>query len=223
MVHAEQILRLAPRAHLVYRKAFDTARETLARHEIDSPLRVAHFFAQVLHESGGFTVLEESLNYSVAGLIATFGKRIPRDRAEAIGRTSTRPADQRAIGDAAYGGAWGKRNLGNTEPGDGYRFRGRGAIQITGRANYRHFGELLGIDLEKSPELAIDPRYVLALAGCYWQDRKCNEAADLDDLRAVTKRINGGAIGLEDRAEWLVKTKAVWPQVANSAKCIGVL
>jgi putative chitinase len=206
-----QILRLAPQSILLYRKAFDNAEPIFSQYGINScALRVAHFLAQILHESGGFRLSSESLNYSVDGLLATFGKRITREQARALGRTSSQAADQQGIAEAVYGGAWGKKNLGNLVYGDGWRFRGRGPIQLTGRANYQKFGEALGLDLVASPELAIDPRYVLQIPALYWSQRGCNELADHDDLRAVTKAINGGAIGLAERAAWLKKTKAVF-------------
>lgn len=218
----EQILRLAPRSVLVYRKAFGRADEVLAKYAINSnALRLAHFMAQQLHETGGLRVLEESLNYSADALLSLFRKRITPAVARKIGRTDSHPADQPAIAEALYGGEWGRKNLGNTQPGDGYRFRGRGPTQLTGRANYRKLGRRLGIDLEGNPELALDIRYVLEIPACYWFDRGCNAIADADDLKAVTKAINGGHMGLADRAAWLEKTRTVWAHAASPAKCVG--
>jgi putative chitinase len=136
---------------------------------MDSELRLAHFMAQLVHESGSFRYMEE----------------------------------------IASGQAYeGRVNLGNTEPGDGKRFKGRGPIQITGRANYRTFGRKIGIDIERHPEIAAIPSIGLHLALEYWKDHKLNERADADDVVGITKRINGGTNGLDDRKVHLAKIKA---------------
>lgn len=94
----------------------------------------------------------------------------------------------------------GRRDLGNTQPGDGVRFKGRGLIMITGRANYASYGGPLGLDLIAHPELAADPVNSLRIAAEYWHKRNCNAAADDDDLEGVTRLVNGGLMGLDDRA-----------------------
>ena len=110
--------------------------EVMQRYDIDTPLRKAHFLAQIDHESKGLTSLTESLNYSVEGLLSTFSrKRISEADALKYGRTKTQRANQKAIANIIYGGEWGRLNLGNTEPGDGWKYRGRGALMCTGRAN----------------------------------------------------------------------------------------
>src|SRR3954452_19930271 len=93
----------------------------------------------------------------------------------------------------------GNRALGNTQPGDGMRFKGRGPIQLTGRWNYQHYGALLGLDLIRHPELAAEPRYGFRLAAAYWEDRGGNPLADRDDFEGVTRRINAAALGLDQR------------------------
>jgi predicted chitinase len=103
----------------------------------------------------------------------------------------------------------GRKDLGNTEPGDGARFKGRGIFQLTGRANYRSFGRRLGLDLEASPSAAAHPPIAVALAGLYWADRGLNAHADADDAEAVTRRINGGLNGLPDRLARLARAKSV--------------
>jgi putative chitinase len=212
-VRAEQIVGLAPHAHLIYRRALADIDQVLTKYAINlKPIRLAHFWAQVLHESGGLTLLEESLNYSVDGLLSTFGtKRVPRETAEQICRTSDRRANPVAIGNALYGGAWGRVNLGNIDAGDGWKYRGRGPIQITGRANYAHFGQVLGVDLVAKPDLVVDPRCAFAIPAAFWSEHGCNELADQNDLLGVSKKINGGTVGLNKRVAWLKKTKAVWP------------
>lgn len=102
----------------------------------------------------------------------------------------------------------GRKDLGNTQPGDGVRYKGRGLIQLTGRANYTAAGRALGLDLIAHPELAEKPRNAARIAGWYWNSRKITPIAERDDLVGVTKKINGGTKGLADRAKWLDKAKA---------------
>lgn len=109
---------------------------------------------------------------------------------------------------AAQHGYEGRRDLGNTRPGDGKRYKGRGPIQLTGRANYRSFGPQLRLDLEENPELASQHAIGWRIAGLYWKSRGCNELADKGDFIAVTKRINGGTNGLADRQSYLRKVQA---------------
>lgn len=138
---------------------------------LDTPLRLAHFMAQLAHESGGFRYMEE----------------------------------------IASGAAYeGRRDLGNDQPGDGKRYKGRGPIQLTGRANYRLFGRELGIDFEEHPEIVALPSVGLLAACHFWKLRGLNELADADDVEAITKRINGGTNGLADRKAYLAKAKGLW-------------
>ena len=103
----------------------------------------------------------------------------------------------------------GRRDLGNTQPGDGYRFRGRGVFQLTGRANYQSYGKLLGLDLIAHPEKAADPEVSVLIACAYWRSRGLNSYADRDDCEAVTKRINGGRNGLAEREAYTARLKAL--------------
>ena len=108
----------------------------------------------------------------------------------------------------ASGAAYeGRKDLGNTQPGDGVRYKGRGPIQITGRANYRYFGDKVGIAIEQNPTLAASPSIGLHLALEYWKDRRLNILADSDDIAGITRRINGGVNGLDDRKVQLAKVK----------------
>ena len=104
----------------------------------------------------------------------------------------------------------GRRDLGNTQAGDGIRYRGRGIFQLTGRANYRRFGQLIGIDLEAEPERAKEPETSLRVAFAYWSERAVNAAADVDDVERVTRLINGGRNGLAERRRYLEKAKGIW-------------
>lgn len=103
----------------------------------------------------------------------------------------------------------GREDLGNIRAGDGYRYRGRGVLQITGRDNYRRFGALIGVDIENQPDLAAEPGIAMALAGAYWISRRINAAADRDDVEAVTRLINGGLNGIDDRRQRLARAKAI--------------
>ena len=137
---------------------------------MDNPLRLAHFMAQLAHESGSFKYMEE----------------------------------------IASGAAYeGRKDLGNTQPGDGVRYKGRGPIQCTGRANYRTYGRKIGINLERYPELAANPSIGLHIACVYWADRKLNELADKDDVAGITRKVNGGVNGLEDRKAKLALAKGL--------------
>jgi len=114
-------------------------------------------------------------------------------------------------GGAAYFARYeGRRDLGNTRSGDGARFHGRGIFQLTGRANYRRYGVLLGYDLEAAPDLAMQPEISLAIAFAYWRERGLNASADADDVVGVTKLINGGRNGLAERTRLLAVAKGIW-------------
>lgn len=114
-------------------------------------------------------------------------------------------------GGAAYFARYdGRRDLGNLRPGDGARYRGRGIFQLTGRANYRRFGALVGVDLEGFPERAREPAISLAVALAYWRERDCNGSADADDVAGVTRLINGGRNGLAERTRLLAAAKTIW-------------
>jgi putative chitinase len=169
---------------------------------IVTKLRSAHFLTQIATETGGLTVLEESLNYSVDGLLKTFSrKRITKAQALALGRKPGRAADQEAIANILYGGAWGAANLGNTEPGDGWRYRGGGLMQTTGRANYRRAG------FEANPEALRTPAGGLKAALTFWSNNDLNRIADRDDIVALRKAVNGGANGLDEAKGYLAKAK----------------
>lgn len=166
-------------------------------HDIDTHQRVAAFLANVIHESSGLTALVENLNYSVRSLVTVFGEhRITPFQASQIGRTHDRSADQKKIANVIYGGAWGRKNLGNTESGDGWRFRGRGLIQLTGRANYTRFAEQIGVPLADLPTLLETRAGAAESAASFFAAVGCNELADADDIRTVRLKINGGDSGL---------------------------
>lgn len=181
---------------------------------IDTALRVAHALAQQSVETGGFGRMIENLNYSVAGLKATFSRsRISAADCERLGRKPGEPAlslaRQLEIADIVYGGAFGRDQLGNTQSGDGARFIGRGAKQTTGRSNYSEVKKLTGVDVIANPALLEDPDLGMRAAGIFWKSRDCNKFADSDDIKKLTERINGGTNGLEERKAALVRARAI--------------
>tara|TARA_R110002095_G_scaffold90199_7_gene78659 strand:- start:612 stop:2180 length:1569 start_codon:yes stop_codon:yes gene_type:complete len=176
----------------------DDLRRELPPQQIDTPLRIAHFIAQVAHESALFRRVVENMNYSADGLRTVFPRYFDRAAAQAYAR------NPRAIGNRAYANRLGN---GDEASGDGFRYRGRGLIQLTGRANYRAFGDWLGVDVVAAPEL-VSERYAVASAVYFWSTRKLNAIADRDDLNAVTRAINGGLNGLDDRLRLLELARA---------------
>lgn len=171
---------------------------TFTEFGIASPVEQAMFIAQVGHESAGFTATAESFNYSVAGLQSTFGKRLTVEQCKMLGRqrgeTAVPENRQAAIANLVYG-----RRLGNKGPGDGWKYRGRGLIQITGLDNYRACSIAVKTDLLLVPELLEKDEYAMRSAGWFWQSRNCGKYAG--DVERVTLLINGGKNGLADRQE----------------------
>ncbi|QDL31472.1 glycoside hydrolase family 19 protein [Serratia liquefaciens] len=171
---------------------------TFAGFGIISPVEQAMFIAQVGHESAGFTATAESFNYSVAGLQSTFGKRLTAGQCKMLGRqrgeTAVPENRQAAIANLVYGG-----RLGNKGPGDGWKYRGRGLIQITGLDNYRACSTGVKTDLLLVPELLEKDEYAMCSAGWFWKSRNCGKYAG--DVERVTLLINGGKNGMADRQE----------------------
>jgi putative chitinase len=174
--------------------------KALIRWEINSPARAAMFLAQCAHESGGFRHLVESLNYSPQALLATWPHRFAPEEAVEFAH------DEIRIGERAYGGRMGN---GPEGIGDGFRYRGRGIIQITGRENYRKCGIAMGRDFESQPNLLETPEWAAQSAGWFWSTHGCNALADAGDFEGVTRRINGGLNGMDDREAWLVKVRNI--------------
>jgi putative chitinase len=161
---------------------------------IDTPLRVAAFIAQCAHESGNFTRLEENLNYRWQTLRKVFPKYFPTD---AIAQEyASRPDKKEAIANRAYANRMGN---GPEESGDGYRYRGRGLIQLTGKNNYTAFANSLDIPVEEATEYLETFDGAVQSACWFWDTNNLNKWADEGDMVTLTKRINGGTNGLEDR------------------------
>jgi putative chitinase len=167
--------------------------ETAAKFNITNNLRLAHFLAQCGHESGGFKAVSENLNYSADGLKKIFPKYFPGNIAESYSRNPEKIASK------VYGGRMGN---GDESTKEGFKFRGRGYIQLTGKANYTNFAKFIGEDTVANPDL-VATKYPLASAGFFFDSNKlwaiCDKGADDATVTAVTKRVNGGTIGLVDR------------------------
>jgi putative chitinase len=157
----------------------------------DNMNRAAAFVAQTAHESGGFNFVKENLNYSAKGLMGTFKKYFPD---EATAKQYERQPEK--IANRVYAN---RMSNGDEASGDGYKFCGRGLIQLTGRANYTKFAEDLGISLDETVAYLETPQGAVSSAGWFWDNNNLNSYCDKDDFVTLTKRINGGTIGLEDR------------------------
>jgi putative chitinase len=167
--------------------------ETAKKFNITNPLRLAHFLAQCGHESGGFKSVSENLNYSADGLKKIFGKYFPGNLNESYAKQPEKIASR------VYGSRMGN---GDESTGEGFKFRGRGYIQLTGKQNYTNFAKFIGEDTVSNPDL-VATKYPLASAAFFFDSNKlwsiCDKGADDATVTAVTKRVNGGTIGLPDR------------------------
>jgi putative chitinase len=159
------------------------------RFEINTPERQAAFIGQCAHESANFKTLQENLNYSAKGLNATWPSRFP---SEAEAQPYHRQPEK--IANKVYSG-----RMGNLDEGDGWKYRGRGLIKLTGKDNYRLASDSLGVDFVKDPDLVLTKEYAALTAAWYWNKRGLNKEADAKDFTGMTKKINGGVIGLADR------------------------
>jgi putative chitinase len=198
----DALARLFPRAPAAIRAAIEASQEgPLARFGITaSARRLAFFLAQAAEESGGFTRFSENLSYSAARMREVWPRRFPT-------LAAARPYERapQRLADKVYAGRMGNGPEGS---GDGWRYRGRGPIQLTGRANYREIGAFLGIDLEADPDLALDDRHLMAVQAAYWEVNRLNRFADAGDFVGLTKAINGGLTNLAERQRWLAKVEA---------------
>jgi putative chitinase len=163
-------------------------------YEIDTPKRMAAFIAQCAHESGGFMVLKENLNYKAPSLRKLFSKYFPTD--ELAQQYASKPNKQEAIASRIYANRMGN---GDEASKEGYKFCGRGLIQLTGRSNYQAFADSLEMSIDDVPEYLATFEGAAQSACWFWETNKLNQWADKGDILTLTKRINGGTIGLEDR------------------------
>jgi putative chitinase len=159
------------------------------RFDISTPERQAAFIGQCAHESGNFKTLQENLNYSAKGLHATWPSRFASEEA-----AQPFHRNPEKIANKVYSG-----RMGNTDEGDGWKYRGRGLIQLTGKDNYRLASDALGVDFVANPDLVLTKENAALTAAWYWNKRGLNKEADAKDFTGMTKKINGGTIGLADR------------------------
>jgi len=173
--------------------------ETFVKYDISTPKRQAAFIGQCAHESGNFKTLQENLNYSAEGLMKTWPSRF----------ATKEIADQYARQPAKIAGKVYNGRLGNTSEEEAAKFLGRGLIQLTGKENYANCGTALGVDLIGNPNLLTEPKYAVISAGWFWNKKGLNSLADSGDIETMTKRINGGLIGLDDRKVKIAKAEQV--------------
>ena len=174
---------------------------TFAKYDINTPKRQAAFIGQCAHESNNFKTLEENLNYSAGALMRTWPSRFPD--ANTAEKYAFYP---QAIANKVYGGRMGN---GVEETNDGWKYHGRGLIQLTGKENYANCGSGMGVDLLSMPDLLNTPEYAALSAGWFWNKKGLNTLADAGDYETMTKRINGGTLGLEDRKAKIAKVLSV--------------
>lgn len=194
----------------------DTAPDVFRAYGLTTPLRVAHFMAQISHENGGGTVARENMNYSADRLLQIFG--VGHHSAAITSADAQRLAHHpEQIAERVYGLGNPKKakELGNTRPGDGWKFRGGGDLQLTGGASYKRIGDATGFDLYGHPDLLSDAKTSFRVAAAEFQSLKCLPAADVDDCVLVTRRVNGGRNGLAERQAWLRKWKVALPQLPD--------
>lgn len=197
---------LAPDAHPNYLQAIREGGPLFENHGITTPLRMAHFLAQAMTETGSFSVLRESMNYRVPQMLKIFGvghHSAKITAAEAPGLAH----NEHALAERVYGlgNPTKAHDLGNTEPGDGFRYRGNGVLQMTGRKAHHRRGLANGLDFEGNPDLATLPEHALKPALQEWADGNLNHFADQNDIRTITIRINGGLNGFDDRKTFFAK------------------
>ena len=186
MVNSDQLVKLK-----IDPKWVDPLNATFEKFNILSNIEQASFIGQCAHECGNFRVLEENLNYKAATLMRLWPKRFPT-----LDIANQYAGNPQKIANSVYANRMGNRDEAS---GDGWRFRGRGCIQTTGHANYYHAGQALGVDFVMNPDLVSTPMYAALTAGFFWSTHKLNQKAEGRDFVGMTKVINGGIIGLDDR------------------------
>ena len=174
---------------------------TFAKYDISSPQRQSSFIGQCAHESGNFRILEENLHYSAPRLMAVWPSRFPN-----LDVASQYANNPEKLANKIYSGRMGN---GDEESGEGYAYRGRGLIQMTGKESYANCGSGLGVDLVGDPDRLLDPQYAALSAGWFWNKKGLNSLADVQDYETMTKRINGGLNGLDDRKAKIAKSLSI--------------
>ena len=206
MITLEQFSAMIPR-NKNPEEWYDAAQQLFKAYDITTDLRIAGFMAQCAHESADFTRLEENLNYSEKALNSVFGRYFGEGKRDA--KEYARNPEK--IANYVYQDEFRSKRgaLGNTNDGDGWRFRGRGIKQLTGRNNYTAFGDSIGMSAEEAAEYVATPAGAIESACWFWKTNKLEKYADNDDNLGLTKKINGGTIGLEDRDKRYKDAKAI--------------
>jgi putative chitinase len=198
----------------VAEKWIEAVRDACREFGIDTPQRIAGFLSQCAHESGGFTMLQENLNYRAATMATVWPTRFaerepdPKSAGKTRAKKDAKGANipnkfalalerkPEAIANVVYANRMGN---GPTESGEGWLYRGRGLKQLTGKDNHRACSKGLGVDLVENPDLLLEPAYAARSAAWFWATNNCSRFADAGDLEGLTKKINGGLIGFADR------------------------
>jgi uncharacterized protein (TIGR02594 family) len=219
------VRRIAPRARPAYVAAFERGDALLIAHGVTTPARLTHFLAQVLHESGALEIDWENMSYSSGRLLQIFGAGC-HSAAVTPGEAQVLAHRPEAIAERVYGVGNPRkaRELGNIQPGDGFRYRGGGLLQTTGRANYRRMGQKCGVDFEDQPDLVLAADHALKPALCEWTESRLNAFADCDDILSISRAINLGnprvprrPNGMEDRVAWYAKLRPLIERVEFAA------
>ena len=196
MVNAEQLAKL----HIGAEWA-DALNQTFQRFSINTINQQAMFIGQCSHECGNFKLLKENLNYKAATLMKLWPKRFP-----SLEKANEYAGNPKKIANSVYASRMGNRDEAS---GDGFRFCGRGIIQLTGHSSYFHAGKALGVDFVADPDLVSTPQYAALTGGWFWSTHNLNAPADALDYQKVTRIINGGTIGLDDRIKHVQHALAV--------------
>jgi putative chitinase len=198
--------------------------EVLPKYGINTPRRIAHFVSQCAHESNNFRSLEENLNYSADALARVFPRYFGAGKRDATAYAR----NPEKIANYVYMDEFRTAKMGNVNPGDGWRFRGRGLKQLTGRDNYTRFGKSVGMTAEQAADYVATEKGAIESACWFWDTNKLNTIADTDDVVLMTRRINGGNIGLEDRQQRynralpLLEGKTPTPPAAAAAPAVNM-
>jgi putative chitinase len=211
MLSRNVLAQLYPRASAVHLDAFaDNSDDLFNQFGIAKNETRLHFFlAQIGHESGGLSITEENLKYRAERIVEVWPSRFA-----SVEEARSFANNPQKLANNVYSGRMGN---GDSDSGDGWHFRGRGYIQITGRDGYRRVGQIAGLDLEASPDLAADSEHALLTTCAFWEWKRINEVCDTGDYVAVTRKINGGVNGMVDRRAWLDKVRRTFAEPPNEA------
>jgi putative chitinase len=211
--------RVAPKAQNNYLEAIRRGKQVFNDYHITTPLRMAHFLAQALHETGGFRILRENMSYSAKRMIQIFGVG-NHSAAVTAAEAATLANRPEAIAERVYGlgNPRKARELGNTTLGDGFLYRGNGVLQTTGRSNHKRTGAACSVDFEGDPGLVTNPDHALKPALIEWTQNNLNSFADKNDIRTITRKINGGFNGLPEREAWFDKVWLLLKDVSEPAE-----